>query len=113
MFMLTSTHDRITAQLREDLAYWRAEATAALHREREATLRLLDKPEVPTIAPRVKREPDQVDTAIDWRAQGDPALRRHLERYAKGRRRDHAEPADIAAEIMQGDTTAEDEDGLP
>ena len=113
MFMLTTTHDRITAQLREDLAYWRAEAMTAMQREREATMRLLEKPEVPAIQPRVKREPDEVDTAIDWRAQGDPALRRHLERYAKGRRRDHAEPKDIAAEIMQGDQTPDDEDGVP
>ena len=113
MLMLTSTHDRITAQLREDLAYWRAEATAAIQREREATLRLLDKPEVPAIQPRTKREPDEVDTAIDWRAQGDPNLRRHLERYAKGRRREGIEPKDIAAEIMQGDRTPEDEEGVP
>ena len=113
MFMLISTHDRITAQLREDLAYWRAEATAALQREREATQRLLDRPEAPVITPRTKREPDEVDTAIDWRAQGDPSLRRHLERYAKGRRREGIEPKDIAAEILQGDRTPEDEEGVP
>lgn len=113
MLMLTSTHDRITAQLREDLAYWRAEATAAMQREREATLRLLEKPEVPAIQPRTKREPDEADTAIDWRSQGDPMLRRHLERFARGLRREGVEPKEIADRIMQGDAVPDDEDGVP
>ena len=115
MFLLKSTHDALTAQLRADLAFWREEALAAQQRERDVMARLIEaaKEATPVAVPRVKREPDEADTAIDWRAQGDPAMRRHLERYAKAQRREGLDPKDIAKLILQGDAVSDEDEGLP
>ena len=116
MFMLRSTHDALMAQRLADLDYWRAEALAALARERAMMAKALEEAQkpAPPPPPRVKREPDEVDTAIDWKAQGDAAIRRHLERFAKAERRRGVEPKEIAAAIMVGDRRSdEDEDGIP
>ena len=116
MLMLRRTHDEITANLRADRDYWQAEAHAALGRERALLAQALEDAQRPAPAPppRVKREPDEVDTAIDWKAQGDTAVRRHLERFAKAERRRGVEPKEIAQAIMDGDRRSdEDEDGIP
>jgi hypothetical protein len=114
-FLLWSTHLAFTESLRADRDWWRDEALAAQQRERDVMARLIEaaKEATPQPVPRVKREPDEADTAIDWRAQGDPAMRRHLERYAKAQRREGMDPKDIAKLILQGDAMPDDEDGLP
>lgn len=64
----------------------------------------------PVIPPREKREEDEADTAIAFVANGDPARRRYLERFAKAERRAGVAPKDIASRILVGDRTAEDDD---
>ena len=66
-----------------------------------------------TPPPRVRREPDAVDTAIDFTAQGDIPKRRYLERWAKGQRRAGREPEDIAHEILHPRVSDDADENAP
>jgi hypothetical protein len=113
-FMLRSTYEELARNLKADREFWQDEAKAAYQREAELMRLLIETTKAaPLPVPRVKREPDEADTAIDWRAQGDPAMRRHLERYAKAQRREGLDPKDIAKLILQGDAVSDEDEGLP
>lgn len=116
MFILKSTHAALMAAKDREIVIWQKiaanwEATAASH-VRVVTDMVEDiKQQVHARTPQpvAKREPDQVDTAIDWKAQGNVHARRHLERWAKGERRKGRKPEDIAADIMNTRPTDDDE----
>lgn len=120
MFMLRSTHEAIVAQ--KDAEFARAMTLVdRAHARLDATIdkyaALLEAKAAPPPVPppRVKREPDAADTAIEWAAQGDMQRRRHLERWAKGERSAGREASAIADEIMRGTRApdADDDDGVP
>lgn len=120
MFILKSTHAALmAAKDREIAVILKAGAEAAVNADKYRTelaayvaqmgALTLQQAQARTPQPVAKREPDQVDTAIDWKAQGNVLARRHLERWAKGERRKGREPADIAADIMNTRPTDDDE----
>jgi len=118
MLMFRSTHEALLAAALADRDHWRLQAEAATERElatlREAVAEARKASAPPVIVPRVKREPDAVDGAIEWRAQGDVPVRRHLERWAKAERAKGREVAAIADDIMRGSSTdGTDDDGVP
>src|SRR5690606_33704898 len=111
---LRATHDALMAAKDAEIARLDARV-ASLEAAHDAyvaglaamTTRQVEARTPPT--PVAKREPDEVDTAIDWKAQGNVMVKRHLERYAKGERRKGREAKDIADDIMQGDRVGDDE----
>ena len=122
MLMLKSTHEALMAaqalQLELLTAYveeWRAAFREQSERHNALldtlAIRVTTPPAAP--APRVTREPDAVDTAIEWVAQGDIPKRRFLERFAKGERRKGRPVAEIADEILHGSKVDPEDDGIP
>lgn len=108
------------ADAMRDRDYWQARATEAEARERAATQRVVDialertaPTPAPVFQPRPKREPDAVDTAIDFVAQGDIPKRRYLERWAKGERRKGREAGDIATEILHPRVSDDADEAAP
>ena len=113
MFILKSTHAALMAAKDAEIARLVARL-ALVEASRDAYLGemsalTLQQAHARTPQPVVKREPDQVDTAIDWKAQGNVHARRHLERWAKGERRKGRKAEDIAADIMNTRPTDDDE----
>lgn len=106
MLMLTSVHRAWLAAKDAEIAVWKA-----------AYERAVAGPP-PVVAPpkpeRVKadREPDEVDTAIEWKAQGDAGIRRYLASYARAERRKGADPKELAERILKGEG-ASDDNGVP
>ncbi len=108
--MFKATAEAREAMLRELCVGAKADYLAACERydrllERHDAFVLevaaLTKPtQVPVAAPRVKREPDQADTAIDFVARDNYPMKRELERYAKTERAKGVEAPKIAAEIL-------------
>lgn len=99
---------------------WEDRFDAAEQRARDAEAKLVAlalertaPTPVPMFTPRPKREPDAVDTAIDFIAQGDIPKRRYLERWAKGQRRAGREADDIANEILHPRVTDDADEGAP
>ena len=113
MFILKSTHDALMAAKDAEIARL-VDRVALVEAARDAYLGemsalTLQQAHARTPQPVAKREPDQVDTAIDWKAQGNVHARRHLERWAKGERRKGRKAEDIAADIMNTRPTDDDE----
>lgn len=69
----------------------------------------------PLVTAKPRREPDAVDTAIDWVAGDDLPKRRYLERFTKTLRREGMDATAIAARVMEGDRMSTDDDdaGIP
>ena len=118
--MFRSSHDALmaakdieAATLARAAEQWR-EAYQAVQARHDAFVGLVADRTAPPPkpAPVPKREPDAVDTAIEWVAGDDVAKRRYLERFAKQQRRTR-QPDEIAAEIMAGARVSDDEDGVP
>ena len=94
----------------------RYDALLDRHAAYVAEVAALTKPtQVPVAQNKPRREPDQADTAIDFVARDNYAMKRELERYAKTERAKGTEPEKIAAEIlaMVRPRNADDEDGIP
>lgn len=120
VFILKSTHAALMAAKDERIADLNRQVTVALEHadevQTEYAAYVREMAQASTVQvhartpqPVAKREPDQVDTAIDWKAQGNVLARRHLERWAKGERRKGRKPEDIAADIMNTRPTDDDE----
>lgn len=120
-FMLVSTHEALMQAKNEQLSLLTAERVIAIEHGDDMTEKyvalaasLADRATQPVaVAPRPRREPDAVDTAIDFVAQGDIPKRRYLERWAKGQRRAGVEPDAIAHEILHPRVSDDAEEGAP
>ncbi len=122
MLMLRSTHEALMAAKNAEIMHW----MKMWGEEREACARAIARADAlfdkltervtapaPVPAPRVAREPDAVDTAIEWVAQGDIPKRRFLERFVRGERRKGRPVDEIAAEILHGSKVDPEDDGIP
>lgn len=110
-----AAHDAIVAakdaeleRTRVDLIACRAAHDAFVLEVAERT-RPAPQPERPQP---VRREPDEVDTAIEWAAMGDPMRRRHLESFAKAERRKQTEAKTIAQMILGAMQPKDDAESL-
>lgn len=112
MLMFRSTHDTLMAAKDAEMARV-TERRDALEARYEALVTGLAHQQVPPPVVRpAKREPDAVDTAIDFKAGSDSELANYLKRYAKQQRRAGVAPQTIAQAVLQGEPVRDDE-GLP
>ena len=108
MIMFTSVHRAWLAAKDAEIAVWKAAYERAMH----PLIHVPPEPAKPERPVKEAREPDEVDTAIEWKAQGDIGLRRHFAWYARAERRKGTPPKEIAEAILKGEG-ASDDNGVP
>jgi hypothetical protein len=105
--MLTSVHRAWLAAKDAEIAVWKAAYERAISTPPTYVPPAPPKPERPP-----SREPDEVDTAIEWKAQGDGGIRKYLAAYARAERRKGTDPKVLAEAILKGEG-ASDDNGVP